>query len=285
MTIYSYPFNLENVDYDEFWDCFDDVDETVVVDVKLNTVINGKFPKARCYYRTGRFTRKWLSFEPDGKEYTFQIGEHDNHFGKFINIDMVYFLKEQEVKIPWQRSNYWACPTSIDPDRKPKVHLPTVERTEVDCWDVVWGMIQELRKYDGKSLMSMNLEKYWDIDRMHWIGPFSIGHLKGLAEFRDYHQGPFLDFIPDRDGSKGINKIIFADGNHAALVGCHSMSATHKGKYFGFEPEGGDPMPYVMDFWSCDGEKLVDNWCQIDMLQLFMNINKEYNGYLSSIFE
>ena len=39
-----------------------------------------------------------------------------------------------------------------------------------------------------------------------------------------------------------------------------------------------------MDFWTCRsntlgeciGPVLVDNWCQIDMIDLFRSINKEY---------
>ena len=59
------------------------------------------------------------------------------------------------------------------------------------------------------------------------------------------------------------------------------MAATHKGEYFGFKPEKkSKPRIYVMDFWTCDGENLVDNWCQIDMIDLFRSINKEYEGFI-----
>ncbi|MEK9913568.1 MAG: hypothetical protein VW580_06560, partial [Flavobacteriaceae bacterium] len=87
-------------------------------------------------------------------------------------------------------------------------------------------MIKGLRQYDGKSLASMGMKDWWDVENMHWVGPESIGHLRGLGEFEDYHQSRFLEFIPDRDGSKGINKVIFSQGNYAALMGCYSMTAT-----------------------------------------------------------
>lgn len=281
MTVYSYPFK-NNKQWNKFWSCFDDVKDTVVIDVKSNALIDNKFCKAKLYYRTATFKRKWKKIKPDNKTYVFQIGEHENVHGHFINCDITELLAKNNM-IPWQRSSHWAAPSCIDFDRTQKIHKPTVERSEKDCWSVLFGMIKGLRSYDGKNLSSMKMHDWWDVERMHWSGPFNIGHLVGLSEFQEYHQKRFLEFIPDRDGSKGINKVIFSDGNQAALMGHPSMTCTHRGKYFGFEPEGGDPRLFVMDFWTCNGEKLVDNWCQIDMVDLFRSINKEYREYIDGL--
>ena len=63
-------------------------------------------------------------------------------------------------------------------------------------------------------------------------------------------------------------------------MGHPSMTCTHKGNYFGFEPEGRQPRLFVMDFWSCNNERNVDNWCSIDMIDLFRSINKEYEEFI-----
>lgn len=274
MTTYSYPFNNDK-EWEDFWKCFDNKKRTEIIKVKSKSVINNKFMKAEVYYITGTFSRKWRGLYPDNKSYTFQIGEHDNFHGRFVNCDITELLAKNNL-CPWQSSSYWAAPSCISFDRKKEVHLPTIERSEIDCWPQLWEMIQGLRRYDGKDLKSMAMHKYWDTDNMHWVGPFAIGHLKGLNEFQEYHQSRFLKFIPNRDGSKGKNKVIYSDGNYAALMGHPSMTCTHEGKYFGFEPEGRQPRLFVMDFWTSDGEKLVDNWCQIDMIDLFRSINAEY---------
>lgn len=278
MTVYSYPFNNDK-EWDKFWSCFDGIADTTVSEVKSNALINNKFCKAKVYYRTATFNRKWRGIKPDHKAYVFQIGEHENVHGHFINCDITELLVRHKM-IPWQYSVHWQAPSCMDYDRKQVIHRPTVEPTLEDCWLVLFGMIQGLRSYDGKNLSSMNMDQWWDVDRMHWSGPFNIGHLRGLAEFQEYHQRRFLEFIPDRDGSKGTNKVIFSEGNRAALMGHPSMTCSHKGNYFGFEPEGGDPRLFVMDFWTCDGQRLVDNWCQIDMVDLFRSINKEYKEYI-----
>jgi len=290
MTYYSYPFN--NLDYDKFWKSFSDLETIEVMDIKSNTLVNGKFSKAKVYYKVGKFTKKWCNIKPTGEEFVFQIGEHDNCHGHFINMDITDFLWRNKINCPYQATTWWQAPSCVDAHRKKTVHMPTVEYSDKDCWDTLWGMIKGLRQYDGESLESMGMKNWWDVENMHWVGPEAIGHLRGLGEFEEYHQKRFLEFIPDRDGSKGINKVIFNKGNYAALMGCHSMTATHKGEYFGFKPQkSGKVQPFVMDFWTCKHDplgiekpKLVDNWCQIDMLDLWRNINKKFKGYIDEQF-
>ena len=278
MINYSYPF--KNVkEWEKFWSCFDDVKTINIIEVKSNAVINNKFCIARLYYITGKFVKKWKNIKPDGNFYTFQIGEQQNVHGHFINCDLTEFFGKNDM-CPIQVSHHWAAPDSIDPNRIKEIHYPSIEKTDQDCWPILWGMILGLRKYDGNTLSSMEMDKWWDIKNMHWIGPFAIGHLRGLSEFQEFHQKKFLKFIPDRDGSLGINKVIYSDGNYAALMGHPSMKCTHKNDYFGFAPEGTQPRLFVMDFWTCDGKRLVDNWCQIDMIDLFRSINKEYKEYI-----
>jgi len=280
MTAYSYPFKDEK-EWKKFWKSFDNVERTDILEVNSKAVINNVQCEGKVYYITGTFARKWRGLKADKQTYVFQIGEHKNVHGHFINCDISELLAKNDL-CPWQKSYYWACPSSMDPHRKNTIHLPQIEKNQStgiarqNCWDTLWGMIQGLRDYDGKSLSSMNMKDWWDLDRMRWVGPFVIGHLKGLDEFQEYHQSRFLEFIPDRNGLDGKNKVIFSDGNYAGLCGHPSMSCTHKGEYFGFKPENRQPRLFVMDFWSCENNRLVDNWCQIDMIDLFRSINSDY---------
>lgn len=280
---YSYPF-INDDDWQEFQECFDDIETHEIIDVKSRAVIDGKFCKARVYYVTGTFARKWKNIEPDHNKYVFQIGEHENVHGHFVNIDITELLSKTG-HCPWQRSSYWAADSCMDPDRTKRIHLPTVDITDEECWDTLWGMIQGLRSYDGKNIQSMNMDKWWNVEDMWWVGPFCIGDLHGLEAFQKYHQSRFLSFIPDRDGSKGTQKVIYTEGNKAALMGHPSMSCTHVGEYFGFSPlePARQPRLFVNDFWTSKDGKLVDNWCQIDMIDLFRSISEEYTQYIDTV--
>ena len=46
MTNYSYPFKNDK-EWNKFWTCFDDIEETNIIDVKSHALINNKFCKAR----------------------------------------------------------------------------------------------------------------------------------------------------------------------------------------------------------------------------------------------
>lgn len=277
-TVYSYPF-CNDKEWFDFLECFDEVEQTDIMDISSKALINNKFCKAKLYYITGTFARKWRSLEPDGKRYVFQIGEQENVHGHYINCDITEFLARRNL-VPWQKSEYWGCDSAICSSRVKSIHYPQYEKTNEDCWPILWGMIQGLRNYDGKSLDSMNMKDWWDTEKMCWVGPFSIGHLNGLRRFQEFHQSKFLEFIPDRNGLQGKNKVIFSDGSYAALMGHPSMTCTHKGNYFGFLPEGGQPRLFVMDFYTSHEGKLVDNWVQIDMVDLFRSINEKYKGLI-----
>ena len=96
MTIYSYPFKNDK-QWDSFWNCFSDIEVTEVLNIKSNFLINNKFCKGRVYYISGVFTKKWKTLEPDDKTYTFQIGEHENCHGHFINCDITELLVRHQM--------------------------------------------------------------------------------------------------------------------------------------------------------------------------------------------
>ena len=275
---FSYPFNEPFISYDNFWNCFSELETISIMKIKNKTIINNIFCEAKLYYKIGVFSKEWrhdstFSFTPTNKQYVFQIGEHKNIFGNFISCDITHFLWDIGLKIPSNFSN------------NKIVHLSQVSYDPYnDCLPHLWNMIQGLRNYDEENLKSMNMKRFWDTEKMNWIGPWSIGHLASLKEFEEYHQIPFLKCTPKRDGSKGKNKVIFSDGNFAASMGYPSMSGSQMGKYFGFPPSKKELSPYVMDFWTYDGNLLIDNWVQIDMLQLWMNISPKFKSYMKSIF-
>lgn len=129
--------------------------------------------------------------------------------------------------------------------------------------DLVDAMLAELGRYDGISLTSIKLANYWQPSFI-WYGPAGIGTTRGIDEFRQHHQGPFLEGFPDR----GIDKKLcfIANNNYAATGGWPHMYGTHNGDdWLGLTATGKKVYPRVMDIWRRDNNKLVENWVAIDI--------------------
>ncbi len=136
--------------------------------------------------------------------------------------------------------------------------------------ELVLAMLDCLGRYDGKSLLSMDLENYWHADFM-WYGPGGIGTTRGIEGFRQHHQGPFVRSFPDRSVDTKINLV--ANGNYVATGGWPHMSGTHRvGEWLGLAPTHKELSLRVMDIWRREGELLKENWVAIDILDMLMQM-------------
>jgi len=130
--------------------------------------------------------------------------------------------------------------------------------------DLVTTMIfGGLNKYDGKSQESQGLELYWH-PHLVWHGPVGVGSAYGLDEFKRNAQGPIVNAFPDRRGVGHQARI--ADGKFAASTGWPSLGGTHMNEIFGWQPTGERIGWNIMDFWKRDGDKLLENWVMIDLI-------------------
>ena len=133
-------------------------------------------------------------------------------------------------------------------------------------------MLNGLGSYDGKSLDSMGQEQFWDVEKMMWYGPSGIGTTRGLRGFQKYHQVPFITAFPDRGITAKKDASQFAqygDGNYSCDFGFPSMYGTHLGDgWLGLKATGIRCYPRVMDFWRRKGDKLMENWVFIDMIDM-----------------
>ena len=138
---------------------------------------------------------------------------------------------------------------------------------------LVEDMHTALACYDGKSLYSMNQEKFWHPDFM-WYGPAGIGTTRGLKGFREQHQGPFLQGFPDR--SVDVLTGFIAEGCYVAMGGWPHMSATHSGdNWMGLPASNRELTIRVMDFWRRDGNLLVENWVSIDIIHFLLQMGHD----------
>jgi predicted ester cyclase len=131
---------------------------------------------------------------------------------------------------------------------------------------LVEAMIAGLMSYDGKSLTSMGMRRFWT-PQFQWYGPGGIGSARGHADYERAHQGPFLKAFPDRIG--GNHKCRIGEGSYVASTGWPSINATHLGDdWIGIPATGKRITQRIMDFWRRDGDWLTENWVFIDMVDL-----------------
>ncbi|MEP0201593.1 MAG: ester cyclase [Halioglobus sp.] len=135
---------------------------------------------------------------------------------------------------------------------------------------LIMDMLDCLRKYDGITLESMDLETFWHPDFL-WYGPGGIGTTRGITGFRAHHQGPFLLGFPDRDVDHHACTV--ANGDYVATGGWPHMHATHTGGgWLGLPPSGKHLELRVMDIWRRQGDLLCENWVAIDIPHMLVQM-------------
>ncbi|WP_435275400.1 ester cyclase [Psychrobium sp. nBUS_13] len=141
------------------------------------------------------------------------------------------------------------------------------DASEADVTErLVMDMLDELGRFDGKSLTSMKLEEYWHSDFM-WYGPAGIGTTRGIDGFRKHHQGPFVFSFPDRVVDHKAT--IIKKGNYVSTGGWPHMHGSHlAGSWLGLPPCGKELELRVMDIWRREGDKLKENWVSIDIIHM-----------------
>lgn len=142
-----------------------------------------------------------------------------------------------------------------------------IDESQADASEkLVLDMLDELSKFDGKSLLSMQLEKYWHKDFI-WYGPAGIGTTKGIQCFRDHHQGPFVFSFPDRVVDH--KACIVKKGNYVATGGWPHMHGTHSsGGWLGLPSTNKKLELRVIDIWRREGDLLKENWVGIDIIHI-----------------
>lgn len=140
------------------------------------------------------------------------------------------------------------------------------EQEAVASLKLVEALIAGLMQYDGKSLASMGMRRFWTPE-FHWYGPSGIGAMRGHLDYERGHQRPFLKAFPDRVG--GDHKCRIGEGAYVASAGWPSVRATHLGGgWLGLSPTGKRIGMRVMDVWRREGDMLVENWVLIDLIDL-----------------
>lgn len=119
----------------------------------------------------------------------------------------------------------------------------------------------------------MEMPRFWH-PRMNWYGPAGIGTGRGIAGFRNWHQIPFLNAMPDR--GQYVDEItyhFFGDGDYAPVTGWPNMiqTVTHDG-WMGVAPSGQKITMCSLDFWRLEDGLIRENWVMVDLLDAWRQL-------------
>jgi len=135
-------------------------------------------------------------------------------------------------------------------------------------------MLEHMKRHPSQGGAEvMEMPRFWH-PRMNWYGPAGIGTGRGIEGFRNWHQIPFLNGMPDR-GNK-VDEIIyhfFGDNDYAAVTGWPDMIQTisHDG-WLGIPPVGKEITMRSLDFWRLEGGLIRENWVMVDLLHMYHQI-------------
>ena len=240
---------------------------------RTDIMLAGQFKDGQWITTTGNFVGHFQNdlygLKASGRPHFIRYGwfdriEGDQVVESYVLLDLTRLMIEtNQWPLRPQLGESW----SPAPATQDGIILQSADDAESDrSLKLVEAMIAGLMSYDGKSLASMGMRRFWT-PQFHWYGPGGIGSARGHADYERAHQGPFLKAFPDRIG--GNHKCRIGEGAYVASTGWPSINATHLGDdWIGIAATGKRITQRIMDYWRREGDMLVENWVFIDMVDL-----------------
>ncbi|WP_216825920.1 ester cyclase [Sulfitobacter sp. SK012] len=168
----------------------------------------------------------------------------------------------REWHVPGPASNDGIVPSPYDADAG-----------AATCQHIV-DMLNHLTRHPtqgGPDVMEM--PRFWH-PRMNWYGPAGIGTGRGIEGFRNWHQIPFLNAMPDRGKyADEVAHHFFGDRQYAAVTGWPNMAQTiDQGGWLGIAPSGKKVTMRSLDFWRLENGLIRENWVLVDLLHVYDQI-------------
>lgn len=239
-----------------------------------------------CGYYTGSFERAWLDIPATGHQVSMRFHE----FFRFENNRVVEVQAIWDIPEVMIQANAWPLVPSLGREW----HVPAPATQDGLCISVnaeraeqskvlVANMCDALSNYATGGVEAMALEKYWH-SKASWYGPSGIGTGRGIAGFRNWHQIPFLNGMPNRVGDVGKG-YLFGDGDYVGFTAWPGMQMTiSHGGWLGIAPADQQITMRSLDFWRCENGLIRENWVLVDLLHVYDQIGvdvfarmKEFN--------
>jgi len=229
-------------------------------------------------YYTGVFTAPWLDIPPTGH----QVSMRYHEFFRFVDGKVVEYQALWDIPEVMMQADAWPMAPSLG--REWHVPGPATSdglvpgpydeaKGKETCQHII-DMLEHLKKHPrDPDPRAMKMDHYWH-ERMSWYGPAGIGTGRGVAGFRNWHQIPFLNGMPDR--GQYVDEItyhFFGDGEYAAVTGWPNMiqTVTHDG-WMGIAPAGKKITMRSLDFWRLENGKIRENWVLVDLLDAYLQL-------------
>lgn len=228
-----------------------------------------------CGYYTGTFAKPWLDIPPTGHQVSMRFHE----FYRMENAKVAEMQALWDIPEVMMQANAWPMAPSLGrewqvPGPATQDGIMTGVRDELRSQaslKLIHDMCDALGNFDSGGVEAMRLTDYWH-PRCSWYGPSGIGTGRGISGFRNWHQIPFLNALPNRVGDAGAGNL-FSDGDYVGFTawpGMH-MSITGDG-WLGIAPAGQKITMRSLDFWRCENGMIRENWVLVDLLDVYHQI-------------
>jgi predicted ester cyclase len=254
-------------------------------------VIAGTTPEGEnwvgcCGYYTGTLAFPWLDIPPTGHQVSMRFHE----FFRLVDDKVVEMQALWDIPEVMIQANAWPMAPSLG--REWHVPGPATqdgivsgpydgaegEKTRQHIIDMLTAMKRHLGE-GGPELMEM--EKYWH-QNMSWYGPSGVGTCRGIEGFRNWHQIPFLNAMPDR--GQYLDQVeyhFFAEQNFGAVTGWPNMIQTlTPDGWMGIAPAGKKINMRSLDFWRVENDLIRENRVMVDLLHMYDQLGVDVFGRL-----
>ena len=226
-------------------------------------------------YYSGTFIAPWLEIAPTGHIMHMRFHEfYRIERSKIVDVQAVWDIPEVMMQAScWPMApslgREWHVPGPVwKNDGSSRAFDPALtERSE----NLVLEMGRFMKRYPSQGGADvMELERFWH-PRMNWYGPSGIGTGRGIAGFRNWHQIPFINAMPDRGQNQdGVRSHYFAENEIVAVTGWPNMAQTVSADgWLGIAPTGQKVTLKSLDFWRIENNLIRENWVLIDLLDVF----------------
>ena len=224
-----------------------------------------------CGYYTGTFSHDWLDIPSTGHQVPMRFHEfYRIEQNKVVEMQALWDIPEVMMQAnAWPMvpslGREWHVPGPATQDGLQLARDPDKSQLSLN---LVEQMCNDLGNYRAGGVEAMHLEQYWH-PRCNWYGPSGIGTGRGISGFRNWHQIPFLNGLPDRVGDVDGGHL-FSDGDYVGFTAWPGMSMSVSGRgWLGIAPAGQNITMRSLDFWRCENGMIRENWVLIDLLDVY----------------
>lgn len=153
-------------------------------------------------YYTGTFQHPWLDMPPTGHIVHMRFHE----FYRFVEGRVVEMQALWDIPEVMMQAGAWPMVPSLGREW----HVPGPATCDglvpgpyddnegaATCQHII-DMLEHMKRHPSQGGPEvMEMDRFWH-PRMTWYGPSGIGTGRGIAGFRNWHQIPFLNAMPDR---------------------------------------------------------------------------------------